>query len=197
MRIGEISGMRGAVLMTVALSASAVMAQPARSAAPPKPQKSTAAPKVPAAQGITPVNVLIKNSCDHQVSPPTAKLHTTTKDLLRWRIQNNCGQDQPVLICVYEKTTNQLKNPFKPCAPDPSVHDVGKIFTVASHGHETFECATEDPSFHGKYRKQVRVGAAEVPSTGCPAVFQSQAPSPGTKSPVKIFMHALDIDVVP
>jgi hypothetical protein len=156
------------------------------------------APKTAVAQAVTPVNVLIKNTCAHEVHPPTAKLHTDTRDLLRWRIQNNCGQAQPVLICVYSKTTNRLKNPFKPCKPDPNVHDVGKIFIVASHDHATFDCATEDPNFQGKYRKQVRVGATEVPPAGCPAVFQRRATRavPGAK-PVKILMHALDVDVVP
>jgi hypothetical protein len=188
--------MRGVVLTTVALSVIAVMTQPVRGEAPPTLQKSPAAAAAAPGPATTPVNVLIKISCGHQVSPPTAKLHTSTRDLLRWRIQNNCVQDQPVLICVYEIATNQLKNPFKPCRPDPNVHDVGKVFTVASHGTETFECATEDPNFHGKYRKQVRVGAAEVPPTGCPQAFQASVPK-SADGKLKIFMHALDVDVLP
>jgi hypothetical protein len=150
-------------------------------------------------QGITPVNVLIKNSCGHQVTPPTAKLHTTTKDLLRWKVINNCAQAQPVLVCVYDGTTKLLKNPFKLCMPDPNVHDIGKTFIVAAHGQDTFDCAAEDPNFHGKYKKQVRVGAAEVPASGCPTIFQQSLTKPvsGKNDPVKIYLHALDVEVVP
>ena len=177
MRIRQIVGMRF-VLVGVVLSAMVV-------------------PETAAAQAVTPVNVLIKNSCAHQVNPPTAKLHTSTKDLLRWRIQNDCGQAQPVLICVCSKATNLLKNPFKPCKPAPDVHDVGKTFVVASNDHATSIARPRTRSF-GRVRKQVRVGTAEVPPPGCPGVFQRRTTKavPGAK-PVKILMHALDVDVVP
>ena len=118
---------RGVLVLTVSLMAIPAFPSEPGAGEPPKPQ----APAFPsgqavATQGITPVNVLIKNSCGHQVTPPTAKVHTTTRDLLRWKVINNCAQPQPVLVCVYDATTKLLKNPFKPCMPDPNVHDIGK-----------------------------------------------------------------------
>jgi hypothetical protein len=68
---------------------------------------------------------------------------------------------------------------------------------VAPNENVQFDCrVVPDASSQGSYKKQVRVGAAEVPTAGCPQIFQGAVPkSPGGK--FDIFMHALDIDVVP
>jgi hypothetical protein len=184
--------------MAVVLGAIVMTMPRVRGAAPSKPQKQTspAAPKATAGPAITPVNVVIKPTCGHKVTPMAATLHARRKDRLRWLVVNNCGQDQPVLLCVYDANTLTLKNPFTRCSPDPNVHDIGKPFISAAHGPPTqFECAVEDENLKGKYKKQVRVGTDEVPSTGCPQIFQAKATK--TADTFTIFMHALDIDVVP
>ncbi len=133
--------------------------------------------------GITPANVLITGkACDHKLTPRSATLHTM-KDSLRWHIENSCTANQDVLLCVYEKATGRLKNPFLPCQPHPDSYDIGRVFNVAQHGNAEFDCTARDL---GKYKKQVLVGS-EVPVGGCP-------PKIGV---VQIKMHILDTDIVP
>jgi hypothetical protein len=189
----------GLLMMIAALTAFQVMTPHAR-AGPPTSAEKASTPgdrKAAAAQGITPVNVLINGpACGHRVSPSRARLHTSTRDLLRWQVQNSCGHDQPVLVCVYGAQTKTLKNPFKPCTPDAAVHDIGKVFIVGGHGQAKFDCVAEDATLQGRYKKQVFVGAAEIPAAGCPATLQLTA-VPGSHAPHSVFLHALDVEVVP
>ena len=154
------------------------------------PKPSTAGDRqAAAAPGVTPVNVLIKGpACDHHVSPPRVRLHTNTGDLLRWHVLNSCGQDQAVLVCVYGAQAKTLKNPFKQCTPDPAVYDIGRTFIVGGHAQVKFDCVA-DATLQGRYKKQVFVGATEIPAAGCPAALQL--------TPHTLPLHALDVEVVP
>jgi hypothetical protein len=163
----------GVAALVMMMEGGAIAGEPGGQA---KPRKATV-------RMVKPVTVTMSGkACGHHVTPRSERLNKTNGDALGWRIRNNCGSEQKVLICAYRG--DELFNPFATCVSTPTAGlDIGTTFTVQGGKRENLDCVA---NVLGHYTKVVLVGD-EVPSAGCPS---------GPHRKVGPRTHRLDVEIV-
>ena len=128
--------------------------------------------------------------CGHDIEPKPVRLQKEKQGAIGWRIQNDCGIQRRVLVCMYD-AQGKISNPFDTCETVPPGLGIGTPFTLAASGGKAeIDCPAKTG---GNYLAAVFVGD-EVRSSGCPASPPKERAVPAGD---KTFTHRLAIEIVP